>query len=208
MNPTTTPTLSPRFAEAVAYAIDVHDTQTRKGSNTPYICHLLQVAGLVIEAGGDPDTQIAALLHDAAEDQGGESRLADIAKRFGERVANLVRGCSDSLDDVDAPKAAWRERKEAYLNRLALNSTDPGVVLIALADKLHNARATINDLRIKGASTWDKFKVGKSDHLWYLREALIIATNRNSDMALRHNLAEAITTLDRGEESSQMDAAK
>ena len=140
--------LGPRFADALGYVVHVHADQRRKGTDVPYVAHLLAVTGLVIEDGAATgrlreDEAIAALLHDSAEDQGGEARLADIVERFGERVAQIVRACSDSLSE-DGDKAPWRERKEAYLAHLE-SEADLGVLRVSLADKVSNARAVLAD---------------------------------------------------------------
>lgn len=162
MNP-----LGPRFDEALVYAADVHRDQLRKGTKTPYIAHLLAVCALVIEDGAragavDEDEAIAALLHDAAEDQGGEARLEDIRSRFGERVAEIVAACSDTFDD---PKPPWRERKEAYIARLRVED-DVGVLRVSLADKLHNARQILEDYREVGDALWERFN-RDADTPWY-----------------------------------------
>jgi GTP pyrophosphokinase len=155
--------LSARFEEALIFATQLHTHQTRKGSQTPYIAHLLGVTALVIESGGDEDTAIAALLHDAVEDQGGLDTLAEIRQRFGARVAEIVDSCSDAYT---IPKPSWRERKEAYLNHLP--EATPEARLVSLADKLHNARSILRDLR-QGENIWEKFNGGKEGTLWYYR---------------------------------------
>lgn len=109
------PLLTPRFSAAFEFARAAHSRQVRKGSGTPYLAHLMSVAALVLEHGGDEETAIAALLHDVAEDQGGEEALAEIERRFGGRVAAIVAECSDTFE---TPKPPWRERKEAYLGDL------------------------------------------------------------------------------------------
>src|SRR5579863_407348 len=109
------PKMGPRFERALLFAIRKHSSQTRKGSGVPYVAHLLSVAGLVLEAGGDEDLAIAALLHDVVEDCGGARMLKEVRRRFGNRVANIVDGCTDAYT---IPKPAWRERKESYINRL------------------------------------------------------------------------------------------
>jgi (p)ppGpp synthase/HD superfamily hydrolase len=149
------------FEEALIFATQLHTHQTRKGSQTPYIAHLLSVTALVIESGGDEDTVIAALLHDAVEDQGGLDTLAEIRQRFGKRVAEIVDSCSDA---DTSPKPPWKERKEAYLNHLT--KATPEARLVSMADKLHNARSILRDLR-QGKNIWEKFNGGKEGTLWY-----------------------------------------
>jgi GTP pyrophosphokinase len=153
---------SSRFIEAVTLAVQLHEDQLRKGSEIPYIAHLLAVTGLVLEAGGDSDQAIAALLHDAVEDQGGMEILLEIRHRFGDRVAAIVEGCSDSFIK---PKPPWKERKEKYLDHLP--TALPEIRLVSLADKLHNARSIQRDLKTYGVGVFDKFKGGKTGTLWY-----------------------------------------
>lgn len=154
--------LTSRFEEALGFAYRLHATQTRKGTSIPYIAHLLAVTALVISDGGDEDQAIAALLHDAVEDQGGLPTLQQIRSRFGERVARIVDGCTDAYG---SPKPPWRERKERYLDHL--KSAPPEVLRVSLADKLHNARSILRDLRQNGDDTWNRFHGGKSGTLWY-----------------------------------------
>jgi len=156
------PLLSLRFTEALTWAAQLHQSQVRKGSPVPYVAHLLGVASLVLEAGGDEDETIAALLHDAAEDQGGLEVLAEIRSRFGERVAAIVDGCTDTYL---VPKPPWRQRKEAYLAHL--REAGPEVRLVSLADKLHNARSILRDLRVQGSRVFEKFNGGRDGTLWY-----------------------------------------
>ncbi len=160
--------LTSRFERALTYAARVHSRQTRKGKATPYVAHLLGVAGIVLDHGGDEDQAIAALLHDAAEDQGGRARLRDIRKKFGARVARIVDGCTDTYDD---PKPLWLERKRAYLTHLRRERAD--VRLVSAADKLHNAREILFDVRAAGgarqAEAWFRFRGGRRGTLWYYR---------------------------------------
>ena len=151
-----------RFSDAFEFVLRLHANQLRKGTNIPYIAHLLSVSALVLEAGGDEDLAIAALLHDAVEDQGGKETLDLIEKKFGERVANIVKDCSDTMI---TPKPPWRQRKEAYLEHLIGASDD--VRLVSLADKLHNARSILRDIRVNGPSSLEKFNGGKRGTLWY-----------------------------------------
>jgi (p)ppGpp synthase/HD superfamily hydrolase len=157
--------LSDRFSEALTLAERLHRQQTRKGNSVPYVAHLMAVAATVLEWGGDEDTAIAALLHDAVEDQGGLETAALIRARFGERVANLVLACTDSLSDDPAQKAPWRERKTAYLAHLRTAPAD--VALISAADKLHNITAIVRDLEREGPSTLDRFNAGPEGIRWY-----------------------------------------
>lgn len=156
--------LSPRFADALHYACQLHASQVRKGTTIPYVAHLLGVASLVLEHGGDENEAIAALLHDAVEDQGGPPTRAEIARRFGEGVAVIVDGCTDANT---TPKPAWRERKERYIAHLPHAS--PSVRLVSAADKLHNARAIVRDVRTVGDAVWGRFTGGKAGTLWYYR---------------------------------------
>ena len=153
-----------KFEEALRYATRLHQDQTRKGTDTPYVTHLLAVAAIVGENDGTEDEVTAALLHDAPEDQGGEERLEDIRARFGEAVAEIVAGCTDTYEE---PKPAWRPRKEAYVGRMA--SAPAPVRLVSAADKLHNARSILADLRSLGDELWDRFTGGKEGTLWYYR---------------------------------------
>jgi (p)ppGpp synthase/HD superfamily hydrolase len=156
--------LGPRFEEALTYAARLHREQVRKGSGVPYLSHLLGVAGIALEHGASEDEAIAALLHDAVEDQGGAPTLAEIRRRFGDTVADIVAGCSDT--DV-VPKPPWRPRKEAYVAHLA--SASPSARLVSAADKLHNARSILTDYRRLGEGVWTRFAGGKEGTLWYYR---------------------------------------
>jgi len=177
---------SSRFIEAITLAVKLHEDQVRKGSEVPYIAHLLGVTSLVLEAGGDSDMAIAALLHDAVEDQGGMDVLQDIRLRFGDRVASIVEGCSDSFK---TPKPPWKERKEMYLAHLP--KALPEIRLVSLADKLHNARSINRDLKNYGVGVFDKFKGGKIGTLWYYNELVnIFLTTETNIMA--HELAQVV----------------
>jgi (p)ppGpp synthase/HD superfamily hydrolase len=155
----------PAFQDALRYALDLHRRQLRKGGAVPYAAHLLGVAALVLQFGGDEEQAIAGLLHDAVEDQGGLPTLEAIRARFGARVARLVEGCTDSHED---PKPPWRRRKEAYLARLPGEPAE--VLLVSACDKLDNARAILSDLRAVGPAVWERFAGGR-DSLWYYRAA-------------------------------------
>ena len=154
--------LGSRFVAGVADAVELHAHHARKAGSVPYVSHLLAVAGLVLEHGGDEDQAIAALLHDGPEDQGGEATLADIRKRFGPRVAHIVQGCSDTFA---TPKPPWRARKEAFVDRLS--TLDADTWLVIAADKVHNARTIVDDLRAQGPATLERFTGKRDGTLWY-----------------------------------------
>ncbi len=156
--------LTAQFEKALTLATRLHATQTRKGSDIPYIAHLLGVASIALDHGANEDEAIAALLHDAVEDQGGEKTLNHIRRRFGSTVANIVWGCSDT-DEI--PKPPWRKRKEAYIAHIY--SASPSIQLVSASDKLHNARAILSDYRWVGDQLWDRFTGGKDGTLWYYR---------------------------------------
>ncbi|HEX4143822.1 MAG TPA: HD domain-containing protein [Pirellulales bacterium] len=158
--------LTQRFVEALSWAATLHQSQRRKANATPYVAHLLAVAALVLEHGGDEDEAIAALLHDAIEDQGGHPTRLQIDERFGPRVAAIVEGATET--DLQ-PKPPWRQRKELHLARLL--QADRSVQLIVAADKLHNVGSLIADYGRLGAGLWAHFRGGKAGTLWYLRAA-------------------------------------
>jgi len=165
---TETPKLSGRFSKALVYAEVKHHNQVRKGGDIPYVGHLLSVASLVINDGGSEDQAIAALLHDAVEDQGGPSTLEEIRANFGEDVARIVEQCSDT-DEV--PKPPWLERKQRYIDHLGEVGQD--TLLVSVADKLDNARSMLRDYHTHGPSLWDRFnRKNPHDHLWYYGELL------------------------------------
>jgi (p)ppGpp synthase/HD superfamily hydrolase len=154
--------LTTRFDDAMLLASDLHREQCRKGCEVPYLGHLLGVASLVLEYGGDEDEAIAGLLHDAVEDAGGQPTLARIRQQFGDRVAEIVDHCSDT-DTV--PKPPWQARKEAYIARLPSGNTSSW--LVSCCDKLYNSRSIVSDLRVHGDATWQKFSGKRDGSLWY-----------------------------------------
>jgi (p)ppGpp synthase/HD superfamily hydrolase len=174
--------LTERYARAVTYASILHGAQVRKGTDIAYMSHLLGVSSLVIEAGGDEDLAIAALLHDAVEDAGGLPRLADVRSRFGDRVADIVLACSDSTDEEWKNTVTYEDRKQKYLDHLAVAPAD--VVLVSTADKLHNARAIVTDLERYGADVLSKFNGTPDQVLWYYDQCYEIAKTRKVTEAL------------------------
>ncbi len=159
--------LGPRFHRAFLFAAEKHAGQTRKASTIPYIAHLMGVASLVLEFGGEEDQAIAALLHDVVEDCGGAPMLREVRRRFGDRVAKIVEGCTDS---DTTPKPPWRERKETYLRHL--KNANAETRLVSAADKLNNIRSILSDYREVGEAIWARFNGGRDGTLWYYRALL------------------------------------
>lgn len=186
--------LSTRFDQALAYASMAHRTQVRKGSGVPYISHLLGVASIALEFGGDEDQAIAALLHDAAEDQGGEVRLEDIRVTFGDGVAEIVRHCSDSMGEERPAeegdrKVEWRARKERYLQTLP--EKPKRSLLVSLADKTHNAESIVFDLHRSGPGVWDRFTGERDGTLWYYDQLVSVMSARMDAHVARLTKAKA-----------------
>jgi (p)ppGpp synthase/HD superfamily hydrolase len=159
--------LGPRFSRAFQFAFKMHAAQARKASTIPYIAHLMGVASLVLEADGDEDLAIAALLHDVVEDCGGAPMLKRVRMRFGARVAKIVEGCTDA---DTYPKPPWRERKEKYLAHL--QHADAETRLVSAGDKLNNVRSILSDYRQVGEFVWERFNGGREGTLWYYRALL------------------------------------
>lgn len=159
--------LSDRFEHALSWAITLHGEQKRKLSGVPYVGHLLRVCGTVMEYAGDEDEVIAALLHDALEDQNRPGLEEDIADRFGSGVLHIIKQCSDR---EDSPPPPWRKRKEAFLERLKM--ADASVRLVTAADKLDNVRNLVTLYRAWGDRVWEHFRGGKEGTLWYYRAAV------------------------------------
>ncbi len=178
--------LNDRFEEALVYAARLHRRQRRKGNDVPYVSHLMAVTALTLEHGGDEEQAIAALLHDAAEDQGGQAELERIEARFGAGVAAIVADCSDSLEE---PKPAWRPRKEAYVAGLAHKPERS--LLVSLADKTHNAECIRDDYRQLGDAVWDRFGGGGAGVRWYY-QALADSFDRHRPSALAERLGAAV----------------
>ncbi|MFP6663656.1 MAG: HD domain-containing protein [Deltaproteobacteria bacterium] len=171
--------LGERFEQALVYAARLHARQTRKAKTTPYISHLMAVASMVLECGGDEDEAISALLHDAAEDQGGQRILDEIGARFGASVAGIVAECSDSLIDAGAAdKQPWRERKETFVERL--RTASPSCRLVTACDKLHNIGDVLADHAVHGDTVFERFTGRREGTAWYYREvAGILAADGN-----------------------------
>jgi (p)ppGpp synthase/HD superfamily hydrolase len=177
----------------MAYATELHKDQTRKSTTITYISHPFGVASLVLEANGDEDQAIAALLHDIPEDCGGEPRLLEIAEMFGARVEKIVRGCSDSLVEDPAEKAPWRVRKEIHINHL--KDADMDTLIVTAADKAHNARSIAADLQNQGASLWDRFNGKREDIIWYYESVYAVLHHRKVTSTLLTPLRNAIDVM-------------
>jgi len=158
------PKLGARLQKAFRYAAEKHEGQTRKATAVPYLSHLMAVTSLVLEAGGDEDMAMAALLHDVVEDCGGMPRLHEVRKMFGSRVAKIVEGCTDSFGE---PKPEWIERKKDYLHEL--RHADDETRLVSASDKLHNVRTILTDYRRDGENIWVRFSGKREGTLWYYR---------------------------------------
>jgi GTP pyrophosphokinase len=182
---------SERFVDAVGYAADLHKNQLRKGTDIPYLSHLLAVASFVIEDGGEEDDAIAALLHDAAEDQGGRETLAAIRLRFGPNVAHIVEGCTDSWS---VPKEDWMPRKKRYVEHA--RTLDRDTLRVSAADKVHNAYTILRDLRTHGDLVWKRFKASPDDILWYY-DALVRSFRASGGGALVDELERVVRGIKR-----------
>ncbi len=164
--------LTNRFQEAIGLAADLHADQVRKGTDIPYIGHLLSVAGLVLEFGGDEPQAIAAVLHDLVEDQahklgGADSAYAEIDTRFGPEARRIVACCTDAEGDGTGIKPPWKQRKIAYIDHI--QKIDGRAALVSICDKIHNARSISSDLRHVGLSAFDRFSADRDSVLWYYR---------------------------------------
>jgi len=190
--------LTPRFSRAVDYARQIH-VGYRKGTTVPYMAHLLGVASLVMgESGQVPfpvteDMVIAALLHDAVEDEGGLPRLHDIEQNFGQEVARIVEGCTDSFEEDRSKKQDWVTRKRSYIERLWMEPQD--TLLVSAADKLYNARATLEEYRSVGVEVWKRLKRGRSEQLWYFNELLKVYDGKCSRWRIIEELRQVISEL-------------
>jgi (p)ppGpp synthase/HD superfamily hydrolase len=182
--------LSERFTLALTYATQLHATQVRKGSGVPYIAHLLGAASIALEYGANEDEAIAALLHDAIEDQGGAATREEIRRRFGDNVTAIVDGCTDA-DTI--PKPPWRQRKEAYIAHITTAS--PSVLLVSAADKLYNAQSILKDYRVLGESLWERFQGGKTGTLWYYL-SLVDAFKKTGTTAIVEELERVVTQIE------------
>ena len=183
---------SRRFEDALVLAHQLHADQTRKGTTIPYISHLLAVTAVVIENNGTEDEAIAALLHDAVEDAGGDPIRQVIRDRFGDHVLAIVEGCTDT---DQTPKPPWRARKEDYLAHLS--EASPSVLLVSLADKIHNAGSILRDLRNEGDSVWSRFSGGREGSLWYYRALVDAFRARGQFTTMVDELERVVSEIER-----------
>lgn len=181
--------LTEKFEYALIYATRLHAQQVRKVTGVPYISHLLSVAALVLEDGGTEEEAIAALLHDALEDQNHPTLRQDIKQHFGDEVLTIVEGCTEC--DM-FPKPPWCDRKLRYLEHL--RDASVSVRRVALADKLHNARSLLADWQRLGDSIWQEFRQGKAGTLWFYN-CLLEIFQEPSASVMRQELQEIIEQL-------------
>ena len=184
------PLLDDRFEAALVMAYRLHRSQVRKGSPVPYVAHLLSVAALVLEDGGDEDEAIAALLHDAVEDQGGSVTRELVRVTFGARVCEIIDGCTESMVQ---PKPPWKERKLLHLEKVATASVS--VRRVTMADKLHNIRSLLADYERFGEGLWARFGGGKAGTIWYYQE-MVKRLQVGESVGMMRSLSEAVGRLE------------
>lgn len=194
--PAVAPVVGKRFREALVWAAELHEEQRRKGGNVPYVAHLLGVAAIVLEHGGDEDQAIGALLHDALEDQAHRMSPNEIRARFGEQVERIVEACTDGdpQEQRDRDHARWIARKEKYIAEVATKPVE--ALLVSMADKLHNARAILEDYREIGEALWPRFTTGRDGTLWYYR-SLLAAFKPRAGNRLWHELDRTVAEIER-----------
>ncbi len=185
-----------RFRDALVWAAELHEEQKRKGGNVPYVAHLIGVASIVLEHGGDEDQAIAALLHDALEDQAHRMTPGEIRARFGDKVEKIVEACTDgdAGEQRDRDPARWRVRKQKYIDEVASKPAE--ALLVSMADKLYNARAILEDFREIGDKIWTRFTAGRDGNLWYYR-ALLTAFRPRTGNRLWHELDRTVAEIEK-----------
>lgn len=188
---------TPRFLDALSYAVELHGADVRKGTTIPYVAHLLSVCSLVLVDGGSEDEAVAALLHDALEDHPEVASREVLSRRFGRDVLAIVEACTDTPVDYEGgPKPPWRERKTAYLEHIRVAS--PSAKRVSLADKLDNARSMLADYRQIGDELWSRFNAGREDQLWFFRSLVAALRAAGEAGFLVEELDDAVTQLERG----------
>ena len=196
------PVVGKRFRDALVWAAELHEDQKRKGGDVPYVSHLIGVASIVLEHGGDEDQAIGALLHDALEDQAHKMTPNEMRERFGANVQAIVEACTDGdpEEQRDRDPARWRVRKQIYIDQVATKPAD--ALLVSMADKLYNARAILEDFREIGDKLWPRFTAGRDGNLWYYRALLTAFKVRIEDRPgggtrLWHELDRAVAEIER-----------
>ena len=194
--PASAPVVGKRFRDALVWSAELHEEQRRKGGNIPYVAHLIGVASIVLEHGGDEDQAIGALLHDALEDQAHRMTPREIRARFGDKVEAIVEACTDGEPDEqrDRDPARWRVRKQKYIDDIATKPVE--ALLVSMADKLYNARAILEDFRALGDALWPRFTAGKDGTLWYYR-SLLTAFRPRAENRLWHELDRTVSDIER-----------
>jgi (p)ppGpp synthase/HD superfamily hydrolase len=192
--------LGPRLASAVEWAVELHGTQTRKGSGAPYGAPHLEVAALVLHDGGTESEAIAGLLHDAIEDAGVKPK--QIRRRYGRKVSRIVKACTETIDGKLPTKSktprdasTWRRRKQEAIDHLAAPDVPEPVLRVKGADALANARSIVADLRRTGPEVWQRFHAGAVDQLWYYRSLTVILVARHPG-ALSDELRATVTEME------------
>ena len=190
------PVVGKRFRDALVWAAELHEEQKRKGGSIPYVAHLIGVASIVLEHGGDEDQAIGALLHDALEDQAHRMTPGEIRERFGAKVEHIVEACTDGDPDEqrDRDPAKWRVRKQKYIDEVATKPAE--ALLVSMADKLYNARAILEDYREIGEKLWPRFTAGRDGTLWYYR-SLLTAFRPRAGNRLWHELDRTVAEIER-----------
>ncbi len=196
------PVVGKRFRDALVWAAELHEDQKRKGGDVPYVSHLIGVASIVLEHGGDEDQAIGALLHDALEDQAHKMSPNEIRARFGDKVEEIVEACTDGdpEEQRDRDPARWRVRKQVYIDQIATKPRE--ALLVSMADKLYNARAILEDFREIGDKLWPRFTAGRDGNLWYYRAMLTAFKARIEDrpgggIRLWHELDRTVADIER-----------
>ena len=184
--------ISEKFEEALIYATQAHGNQMRKKTGIPYIAHILGVTAIALEYGASETEAISALLHDTVEDCGGADRLRDIREKFGDDVAGIVDGCTDTYE---TPKPPWLERKRAYIEHL--KDSDSSTRLVSASDKLHNTRAILAELRRHGTDVFDRFAGKKDGALWYYRTLVTAFREHGKHTDLIGELDRVVTEIEK-----------
>ncbi len=184
--------ISEKFEEALVYATQAHGNQMRKKTGIPFVAHILGVTAIALEYGASETEAISALLHDTVEDCGGADRFRDIREKFGDDVAGIVDGCTDTYE---TPKPPWLKRKRAYIEHL--KDSDSSTRLVSASDKLHNTRAILAELRRHGTDVFDRFGGKKDGTLWYYRTLVTAFREHGNHTDLIGELDRVVTEIEK-----------